>query len=573
MANVLTGTVLVLGALALAACGGGGGSGSTGPVIPTVTPTPGSTAGPTTPPPSATSTARVTITDPSTGTFARKRRPSHLPASTKSVAVSVNGGTPVSFPYVVNGPTCVVSATTNVCTFDVPVPTGNVTLLVQALNARGKALSSATVQQLVSGTTVVPVTLAGIPVTASVSPTLITAPAGTATTVPLTISAQDLDGNTISGPFANPVTLVDSDASGHSSISPNPVPDSTGPVNLVLDGKPVNLRISAAGSLSAGIAVFASSLATHEFTVPSGQTTASNGGTGSIVLGGDGAMWFGEQTGIGRVDVNGAITEYPMVQPQQMVRGADGAVWFTTFFDSSNGQNGELCRVAPNGTVTKLNPGLFISRLTVGPDGNFWAVDGNAYVARVTTSGTVTKFPLTASGGNASHANDVSVGPDGNLWVFDESLNTLDVVTTAGTQIASVAITPPPQNGTGLSHSTFGSDGAFWFATNEIGRVSTAGALTELQQISGTLLVLNGIGFSPPILAASDNNIWTTGNWFGPAALFRVVPATNAVLTLPLPIVKPVNSVQPPAVGIANGPNGTIWFVRANAVGWFSSPG
>lgn len=132
------------------------------------------------------------------------------------------------------------------------------------------------------------------------------------------------------------MTLSDSDASGHSSLSPNSVSDSTTPVALNLDGHVVNLTV---GSTLGGVeASFATSLATREYAIPSGTAASANAGTGTIVLGGDGAMWFGEQNGIGRVTTSGAITEFPMVQPQRLVLGPDGAVWFTTYYDSATGK-------------------------------------------------------------------------------------------------------------------------------------------------------------------------------------------------------------------------------------------
>jgi hypothetical protein len=342
--NALRNASFLVGFALLAACGGGGSTGGGGGTIPP-TPTPVPTATPSSAP--VTSTARLTITDPvGPSTFAAKKRPLHLPASTKAIAVSANGAPVVTIPYTVNGPTCVISSSTVTCTFDVQVPAGNDSIVVQALNAGGKVLATATVQQTISGTTVVPVTLLGVPANAFVGPTLSMAPAGGPTSVPLTVTAYDADGNTIAGTYATPVTLTDDDKSGHTSISPNPVVSSTTAVSLNSDGKAANARIlTSFNGPGSGGALFATSIAAHEYTVPSGAQTASNAGTGTIVMGGDGAMWFGEQTGVGRATPTGTITEYPMVQPQQMVRGPDGAVWFTTYFDQSTGKSGELCRV------------------------------------------------------------------------------------------------------------------------------------------------------------------------------------------------------------------------------------
>jgi streptogramin lyase len=291
------------------------------------------------------------------------------------------------------------------------------------------------------------------------------------------------------------------------------------------------------------------------------------------MLGGDGAMWFGEQNGIGRSDANGNITEYPMVQPQQLVAGPDGAVWFTTYYDNATGVQGELCRVTPDGTVTKRNLNLQGTRIALGADNNFWIAENGASITRVTPAGAVTRFPLTAPGGSAAHANDVVAGPDGNLWVSDGAQNALYVVSTAGTQTRTVAISPPPQNA-GPVRSTFATDGTFWFTTqNSVVRVTpSSGAAAEFNQFPGTLLYLSGIGPGSPILGASDGNIWTTGSWVGGGflpAVFRVAP-NGAILALPLPASTMPALGPTQATGLANGPGGTVWYVRGKSVGWFT---
>lgn len=554
----------------LSACGGGGSSSGSGAVLapaPTATPTSAS----------STATARVTITDPvGASTFAAKRLPSHLPRSARTITVAVNGGTPVSFPYAVNGPTCVTSSSTVTCTFDVQVPAGSDSIVVQALNSTGKLLSTATVQQDVSGTTVVPVTLAGMPNSAGVKLQQKTAPVGAAASIPIALSVFDVDNNPIVGPYATPVTLTDNDTSGHTSISPNPVGSSTTAVSLRFDGGLANVRVSTTLT-SSGADGFAAAPIVHEYVVPSGTLVTSNAGTGTIVMGGDGAMWFGEQNGVGRVDASGRITEYPMVQPQQMVRGADGAVWFTTYYDTATGNSGELCRVASDGSVTKRNLQI-VGPLVLASDGNFWNVDNNGYVKRVTPSGTVSTFNLTAPSTALNpgvRANDIVASPDGNLRVLDYGNDIIYTVTTSGSQIAATQMSGAnvPYGG---SAATFGADGAIWFGSQgDIIRTTTTGALTSYAQFPGTLTAINGIGFAPPLLSGPDNAIWTSGSWVyaSNATVYRIAPSTGTILALPLPLVTSTSfSGQPPAVGLANGPNGTIWYVRGQSVGWFAPP-
>jgi len=190
-----------------------------------------------------------------------------------------------------------------------------------------------------------------------------------------------------------------------------------------------------------------------------------------------------------------------------MVRGAGRMrVWFTTYYDSSTGVSGELCRVDANGGVTKRNIGLFASGIVTGPDGNFWIADGNAYIARVTPTGVVTKFPLTA--GRKHRARRTTSRSSGwNLWSRRVVLPVLDVVSTAGhpnRERCDLAATPVS---TGILHVTFGSDVFLVRRRANIGRVSNVGRADRVNGFLGTLLDLNGIGFTPPIVSASDENI------------------------------------------------------------------
>jgi hypothetical protein len=567
--------LLLLAVVPLAACGGGGG-GSTGAGPVPATPTPTPTAGPTSAP--AASLARVTISDPvGPSTFGAARRPLHLPASATSIAISVNGGPASSFPYHVNGPTCVVGNSTVTCTFDVQAPTGTDTLVVQALNSGGKPLATATVQQAISGTTVVPVTLLGVPASASVSLASNTAPAGTPASISITLTVKDADGNTITGTYATPVTLTNDDKSGHTTISPNPVVSSLAAPALNYDGSAVNARISASFNGS-GIALFASAVPAQEYAIPSGQQAASNAGTGTIVQGGDGAMWFGEQNGVGRVDANGAITEYPMVQPQVMVRGADGAVWFTTFFDSATGHSGELVRVAADGTATKLNVAIG-PKFVPGSDGNFWDVDGNNYVKRVTPAGTVNAYPLISPPGALNpgvHTSDIVASPDGNLLVFDYNNLIVYTVATSGSQVAATQMSPGKFLATGGNSTISGPDSAVWYIGQfEVVRYAGSGSITEYNQLPGTLTFASGTGNASPLLAGPDGNVWATGTWLlnNTPTFVRISPSTGTILALPAPSSGRNGVGLPPSIlGAANGPNNTIWYVRGSNVGRFTPP-
>ena len=113
--------------------------------------------------------------------------------------------------------------------------------------------------------------------------------------------------------------------------------------------------------------------------------------------------------------------------------------------------------------------------ITAGPDGNLWFAEyhGNK-IGRITTSGTITEFPiLTTYGG----PEGITAGPDGNLWFAEYSYGKIGRITTAG------AVTEFQVPGTSSPwRIATGPDGNLWFTDligDKIGRITTAGTITE----------------------------------------------------------------------------------------------
>ena len=77
----------------------------------------------------------------------------------------------------------------------------------------------------------------------------------------------------------------------------------------------------------------------------------------------------------------------------------------------------------------------------------------------------------------ASSFNGITAGPDGALWFTEYGTNKIGRITTAGaiTEFALAANSEP-------YHIVAGPDGALWFTeagTNKIGRITTTGTITE----------------------------------------------------------------------------------------------
>jgi streptogramin lyase len=230
--------------------------------------------------------------------------------------------------------------------------------------------------------------------------------------------------------------------------------------------------------------------------------------------------------------------EYPLPVlgfPAGIVTGPDGAVWFTD-------QPGKVSRITTSGSITSfpVSGGVGQSAsITVGSDGNLWFA-GNG-ISRMTTSGTVTTFvPPTA---NSSPQAIVS-GPDGALWFTESAVNQIGRVTTAGV-FTEYPIPTVSANPFGIA---VGSDGALWFTeeANKIGRITTAGSITEFP-IAGDMS-----GGGSAIAAGPDGNLWFTEN---PGNKIGRITTAGALTEFPL-------ATTTRAFGISPGSDGNVWFTE-----------
>jgi streptogramin lyase len=141
-----------------------------------------------------------------------------------------------------------------------------------------------------------------------------------------------------------------------------------------------------------------------------------------ITPGADGNLWFTEDHPtefIGRITPAGVLTEFPLGSgnrdPWGIAAGPDGNLWFCE--RNAN----KIARITPAGVITEfaLPPSATTpSFIVAGSDGNLWSdalstsTSGGSLLLRITTSGTITEFPVAHGVGSLAIAS----GPDGNLW-------------------------------------------------------------------------------------------------------------------------------------------------------------
>jgi virginiamycin B lyase len=215
-------------------------------------------------------------------------------------------------------------------------------------------------------------------------------------------------------------------------------------------------------------------------------------------------------------------------------------------------------------------------QIATGPDGALWFTEGitnvhsTTEIARMTTSGTFTQFPIPLSADFNEYGASISgmtSGSDGALWFVDTNTNQIERLTTGG-QFSAYSV--PTQYGYedyGDVHGiTAGPDGALWFTmrrSNKIGRITTSGSITEYQLPNGS----TDSSIQPlSITAGSDGALWFTEavtNMIG-----RISTSGNvSEYPLPTPNAGPNN--------ITAGPDGALWFNEAvtNKIGRISTSG
>jgi streptogramin lyase len=307
--------------------------------------------------------------------------------------------------------------------------------------------------------------------------------------------------------------------------------------------------------------------------IPQGTTLDPSRGVNvdptAITTGPDGAIWFTDLTGIGRITTSGTIEQFPLTTPgataQNITSGPDDTLWFTQFVPDANGNEaGSIGRITTSGAITvyPLRPDASIAGIVEAHDGDLWFTEnfnnphkGRATdaIGRITPQGVTTTFPAPAGGA-------ITIGPDGNIWfsgniqakkganytVIGEvtatgHIKVFDLPTTSPTGLSSYPVADP--------YSLIsGPDGKLWFddkagQTEGIARISTGGKLASTIPA----------GFDQDLARGPNGLVWFLSyRGRGTDPLLSVATRSGIVVTNDL---SPQDLPYTPA-GITNGPGG-----------------
>jgi virginiamycin B lyase len=515
--------------------------------------------------------ARVYIRIPRKTSW-RRLHPEYVPATTKSMTVTVAGVPTQIFNLTPSSTGCFPTAGYVTCSDTAFFPTGKQTItiaLYDQTGGTGNVLSQASesVNVAVGAITNVAITLDGVPVTAQVlldGSSGDRVPKAVATSVPVTVIAYDADQNIIMTPgtYASPITLRDSDATGATTLSAKSVKRPGEKLTLSYNGNTLSSAAitpsihgaaDSAGAATLTVVAKLTNLTLTEYDTPTGYSEPE-----SITEGPDDAMWFVEDSTqkIGRIASGGTMTEYDIPNPPSqnnpfpvgITTGPDNALWFTESCGNKIG------RITTQGAITEYSlekpvglGGTYPEEIVTGSDGALWFTQNAAdLIGRITTQGVVAEYSVPTTG---SFPYAITAGPDGALWFTECQGNKIGRITTAGT-ISEYSIPTASSEPSGIAT---GPDGALWFTestTGKIGRITTSGTITEYTVDVPASTFASPLG----ITLGSDGSMWFTDYYTGGVGRITTFGSNSEFFA--------TNNNQVNPFGIAAGQGGTLWITQ-----------
>jgi virginiamycin B lyase len=279
----------------------------------------------------------------------------------------------------------------------------------------------------------------------------------------------------------------------------------------------------------------------------------------------DGSAWYvdGYSFNVGHVDLTAGVTEFTLgnsYRPGQWIAvDPAGNAWLSAAQFQQIVTAAAIVRVTPSGqqidvpvsASSQQQPLPGISGLTIGPDGNPWFTEWDAFgssVGVISATGTPTQYWLaTGTFNTAPRPSAIVAGPDGDLWFATTTSGAsgpaIGRMTTSGVNVAGTFAAPMSLFGLTVNpvdHTVWATDG-----NDTIAEFSSTGTLLMQQQLC------TGCFTSPIAIAAAPNgSIWFTEENFSDVAR---IDANGTVTRYLLPQSRPGPS------GIAVRADGKVW--------------
>jgi virginiamycin B lyase len=521
------------------------------------------------------------------GARGRARRPFFVAASVQGLAIAVyahgSRTTPLGTVNADVSPSsalCHASAGGRECTIPIPAPPGTDDFVVTAYDAPPAGGSFAAAKKLAIGEATstivtgaknsVAITLGGVAAGVAIAPLQLFVRAIAPSSQSLSVTAVDADGDAIVSDgyvdaSGNPVSIAlsaDSTAGGTVTFAPASL-SSPSPTGVLVNyasnvATSTQIQVGFTSKLTATISGVSASTTLHA-APPTGTTyTAPGGGVfpSDIAPGPDSALWYTALADdhIGRVTTNGSFSTSGAISndAEQIAAGIDNAMWFT----ERTGTIGRVSVSSP-GTITEIAPPPSITLaagIAQGPSSDaasMWFTDPvDGLIARIpTVSPSTASINVYGPVPQMLEPGAIVAGPDGNLWFADCTAGAIGKIppnspTGTSAQVTEYDVPAIAPGSSSPSSIVNGPDGALWFGdpTNgddgEIGRITTAGVLTEYATAAGSYFLTVG----------PDGAIWFTESNIDKVG--RIDPKTHAIVEFP--------TGSGPA-GIALGPDNALY--------------
>ncbi|MBR7838937.1 Ig-like domain repeat protein [Actinospica durhamensis] len=290
-----------------------------------------------------------------------------------------------------------------------------------------------------------------------------------------------------------------------------------------------------------------------------------------LAVGPDGNVWTVGAQEIEALDPSsGEIAKRYSIgyTPFELISGPDSSMWFSLQMTGGNGTVSEIGRIDMSGNVTEYplpaGDGGLISGIAADSAGDIWfatasaqSANGLGYVGYLAPDGSITQFPMPVAYIYANFANSITLGPDGNMW-FIGQFGAPGPVEVASVTPAGVITTYPvsyPSSGGPLAITT-GADGKLWFsygATIGGNYTSLIGTLDPLTGAQSTLVLPLAISQVSGLVLGTDGIIYAAGapNSGSGVEVVGVAPDDQyALFSEPYTLT---------SYGIAADPDGNLW--------------
>lgn len=347
-------------------------------------------------------------------------------------------------------------------------------------------------------------------------------------------------------------------ACGGQRNTPLPVVPTGGPVSggtPTVDGFPVSI---------------------NEFALPAGQQN----GPYELVVGPDGAIWFpAGHLQMDRVTGPGTITVFtapgtPPGNPDGTWDGFTSAVSYAgSIYTEFSGEGGIwgvpyslfLARVTTSGTITvdkQIGPDVLFAGMVTDASGALWVYTSTysaiGLLQRLSLDGTQWKTLATCT--IEGDGMTLAYGADGNIYAGAIAIGGTPTIYKVSPACSVLATFQPPFSALFVSIAS-GPDGALWMTergTGVIGHLTTSGSYSELR-------VPFAVSLPSSITKGSDGAMWFTDA--GTNAVGRVT-AAGAFNEFAVPTPNAFGSYLNGIVSCpqkCDGAHGRLWFAESNA--------